>query len=150
VSVADDKTAVTCPATTLIPKEFMTCTAPYIVKSTDISVENITSTAYATGYFGNVLIQADPDLQTVPRFIKLALNAICSADPGAHNGWKVVNINPYAVNFEYAIDGIAGEGTAPANSILTFETPPGSGTGVMDLYVEGSLQNSASFAMGCN
>jgi sortase A len=150
VGVADDKTTVSCPKTNLDLAEFMTCTATYTVKNADMSVENITNKAYATGLFGDVPVQSDPDSQTVVRFFKLILSAICAADPNAQNGWQVVNNNPYPVNFEYAIDGgVSGVSTVPANSMAIFETPVGSGTGVMGLYEGGLLQNNASAATGC-
>jgi len=151
VGVADDKTMVSCPKTTLDLAEFMTCTATYTVKNADMSVENITNSAYASGLFGDVPVQSDPDLQTVVRFFKLILSAICAAVPNAQNGWQVVNNNPYPVDFEYAIDGgVSGVGTVHANSMATFDTPVGSGTGMMSLYVGGLPQNNAAAATGCH
>ena len=151
VGVADDKTTASCPKTTLDLAESMTCTATYTVNNADMSFENITNTAYATGLFGDVLVQSDPKSQTVVRFFKLILSAICAADPNTQNGWQVVNNNPYPVEFEYAIDGgVSGLGTVHANSTATFETPVGSGTGVMGLYVGGFLQNNAMAATGCH
>jgi hypothetical protein len=151
VGVTDDKTTVSCPNTTLDLAEFMTCKATYTVNNADMSVENITNAAYATGLFGDVPVQSDPDSLTVVRFFKLILSAICATDPNAQNGWQVVNNNPYPVDFEYAIDGgVSGLGTAPANSTATFETPVGSGTGMMGLYVGGLPQNNAATATGCH
>ena len=150
VGVADDKTPVFCPKTTLDLAEFMTCTAIYSVGIADMNVENITNTAYATGLFGGAQVQSNRVSQTVVRFFKLILSAICAADPNAKNGWQVVNNNPYPVDFEYAIDGgVSGLGTSPANSMAIFETPVGSGTGVMSLYVGGLQQNNAIAATGC-
>lgn len=151
VRVTDDNTTVSCPKTTLDLAGFMTCTATYTVKNADMSVENITNTAYASGLFGDVPVQSNPDSQTVVRFFKLILSAICAADPNEQNGWQVTNNNPYPVDFEYAIDGgVAGVGTIPANSTAIFETPVGSGTGVMSLYVGGLPQNNAAAATGCH
>jgi hypothetical protein len=151
VGVTDDKTTVSCPNTTLDLAEFMTCKAIHTVMNADISVENITNTAYATGHFGDKDVKSAPDSETVIRFLKLILSARCAADPKANDGWQVVNNNPYPVDFEYAIDGgVSGLGTAPANSTATFETPVGSGTGVMGLYVGGLPQNNAATATGCH
>jgi uncharacterized repeat protein (TIGR01451 family) len=150
VGVTDDKTTVACPKNTLEPAEAMTCTAIYTVTNADISVENITNTAYATGHFGDKDVKSAPDSETVIRFLKLILSARCAADPKANDGWQVVNNNPYAVDIEYAIDGgVSGVGTVPANSTVIFDTPVGSGTGVMTLYVNGLPQNNAKAATGC-
>jgi hypothetical protein len=83
-------------------------------------------------------------------FLSLVLTGICADQPTVYDGWKVDNSNPYLVSFEYAIDGgVSGVGTVPANSTAYFDTPVGSGTGVMSLFVNGIWQNNATAATGC-
>ena len=150
ITVTDDKTTVFCPKTSLDPGKSMTCTATYTVTNADITAESITNTAYASGRSGDTPVTSDPGSATVTRFLKLVLIAVCAPDPAANNGWQVVNKNPYPVDFEYAIDGgVSGVGTVPGNSTVSFETPVGSGTGVMSLYVGGVPQNNATVATGC-
>ena len=144
VGVTDDKTTVVCPKSTLVPAEFMTCTATYSVKAGDMNVANIKNTAYAAGLFNTSPVQSDPDSATVVRFVNLVLSAACGVDPTTSNGWRVANSNPYQVSFEWAIDGgVSGVGSVAANSTAGFDTPLGSGTGLNSLYVSGVLQNSS-------
>ncbi len=151
VGVTDDKTTVNCPKDILAPAESMTCTATYSVKYADMQSVNIVNTAFAFGQYGSVVVNSTPDSATVIRFLKLILSSMCAANPGAKNGWLVANNNPYEVDFEYAIDGgVSGVGTVPGNSTVSFDTPVGSGTGVMSLYKSGELQNSATPRTGCN
>ncbi len=151
VGVTDDKTTTVCPKDKLAPTESMTCTATYSVKNADMQSVNIVNTAYAYGQYGTVVVNSAPDSATVIRFLKLILSSKCAANPGANNGWLVANNNPYEVDFEYAIDGgVSGVGTVPGNSTVSFETPVGSGTGVMSLYKSGELQNNATPRTGCN
>ena len=50
ISVADDKTAVTCPASSagLAPLGVITCTATYTITGTDITNGSVTNTASAS------------------------------------------------------------------------------------------------------
>lgn len=150
VVVSDDKTTVACPKTTLEPAESMTCTAIYIVKNADLANEDITNTTYAAAHASDTLVKSPIVSQTVMRFIKLILSAKCAEDPAKNSRWTVENKNSYPLGYEYAIDGgVAGVGTVPANSTISFDTPVGSGTGVMSLYVDGLLQNNATAVRGC-
>ena len=150
VVVSDDKTMVACPKTMLEPAESMTCTAIYIIKNADLANENIINTTYVAAHASDTLVKSTAVSQTVIRFLKLILSANCAEDPAKNAGWTVENKNPYAIGYEYAIDGgVAGVGMVPANSMATFDTPAGSGTGVMSLYVAGLLQNNATAVRGC-
>jgi LPXTG-site transpeptidase (sortase) family protein len=150
VSVSGDTAYVTCPSVTLDPNASMTCTATYSINKTDITLEKVTNTAYASGSKGDLRVSSDPETQTVEHFFKLNLSAICALDSKIKNSWQVVNENPYNVSFEYAINNdIAGVGAVLANSTTVFETPVNSGTGLMGLYVGGFLQNNSKAATGC-
>ncbi len=150
VVVSDDKTTVACPKNTLDPAESMTCTAVYIIKNADLSNVDIVNTTYSAAYSGDTLVKSPAVSLTMIRFLNLILSAKCAADPVKNAGWTVENKNPYPMGFEYSVDGgVAGVGTVPANSTITLETPAGSGTGVMSLYVVGLLQNNATAVKGC-
>jgi hypothetical protein len=151
VGVSDDRTTATCPKTSLAPAESITCHATYMVSTADMESEKITNTAYAYGLYGTVPVNSAPDSATVIRFIKIILSAKCAADPTVNDAWQVGNKNNYSVGFEYALDGGAsGTGSVPANSTTSFDTPIAQrGTGVLSLYTDGNLQNSASAASGC-
>jgi uncharacterized repeat protein (TIGR01451 family) len=53
ITVTDDRTSVTCPATSsLDPGPTVTCTAAYSITQNDLSAGSVTNTATATGIFG--------------------------------------------------------------------------------------------------
>jgi hypothetical protein len=53
ITVTDDRTSVTCPATSsLDPGPAVTCTAAYSITQHDLSAGSVTNTATATGIFG--------------------------------------------------------------------------------------------------
>jgi LPXTG-site transpeptidase (sortase) family protein len=150
VRVTDNRTTVACPRDSLQPLGSMTCTATYRVSNADLSHENITGISHASGSFETMPVTSGSVSTVVLRFLKLTLNAKCASPSQKNNAWQVTNNNPYPVGFEYAIDGgVAGVGFVSANSIARFETPVGSGTGVLSLYVGGYLQVNANVLKGC-
>jgi large repetitive protein len=55
ITVTDDRTGVTCPATSSLgPGASMTCTADYLVTLDDLDAGSVTNTAIATGLVGSV------------------------------------------------------------------------------------------------
>jgi uncharacterized repeat protein (TIGR01451 family) len=53
ISVTDDRTSVTCPATSsLDPDAAVTCTSVYSITQVDLTAGSVTNTATATGIFG--------------------------------------------------------------------------------------------------
>jgi len=150
VGVTDDKTTVTCPKNTLEPAESMTCNSTYAITQDDLDATFVTNVATSVSNEAPT-VTATAKVTAVP-FSKLDLSARCAAVPAANNGWQVVNNNPYAVGYEYAIDGgVSGLGTVPANSTVSFDTTlVSSGTGTMSLYVNGIWQDSAAAVTGCH
>jgi uncharacterized repeat protein (TIGR01451 family) len=65
-SVSDDKAAVTCPATvSLVPTEFTTCTASYVITQADLDLGSVSNTAKAHGFFGTTPVDSNEDSETV-------------------------------------------------------------------------------------
>jgi hypothetical protein len=153
VTVTDDKATVTCPPGDLAPGDTITCTATYVITSTDITNGSVVNTAYATGdYDDGESIQSDNVQATVILFVPLSLAAFCAADPTLNNAWQVVNTNTYPVDYEIVNgDGLYSftSGTpVPASGSASFDTPISAGS-LMKLYVSGILQDSTTAATGC-
>jgi len=68
ITVTDDKIpGVVCPAVVeLLPGGSVTCEASYTVTNADIVAGEVTNTATAQGFIGDVPIVSEPDSETVP------------------------------------------------------------------------------------
>ena len=65
VTLADDKTKVTCPSTLLAPGASETCTATYTTTAADVSAGQVTNHATATTVFGGAPVNSNPATTTV-------------------------------------------------------------------------------------
>ena len=142
VTVADNKTTVTCPALSTIgdndnffdPAESITCTASYTVVAADVTASSITNTASATS--GGV---TSPTVsKTVPRVTDLTAsksnNVGGQAQPGTPFDWTVMVINAAS----------SGSATfADTQTLLTDDLPDSGAT-----YAMGSVKTTGTSGTG--
>ncbi|MCI0708708.1 MAG: hypothetical protein L0154_00960 [Chloroflexi bacterium] len=80
---------------------------------------------------------------TATTFITLQLASVCSTDPTVTRRWRVRNLNPFAVLFDWELfgTGVSGSAVAPANSDYFFETPT-QDANLMIISVNGVVQDT--------
>ena len=68
VAVADNKTTVSCPATTIAPLAVLTCTSTYVTTQADLNTGNVTNTASASAKAAGTeaVVNANGDVQGMP------------------------------------------------------------------------------------
>lgn len=80
-SGAGELSVVTCPTNTLVPSQFVTCTATYTVEQADVDSEELTNTATATGNTpGGDPVPSTPSTVVVPTEQVPALSVVKTAD----------------------------------------------------------------------
>lgn len=133
VTVADNKTAVTCPAVSTVgdldadldPGEELTCTstAPYTILAADVTARQVTNTATATLANAGLPVSSPQVTLTVPIGPDLSVvktHPVATPIPGVPFDWTLTVTNAAIAGYAAIFDG-----TLIAQTLLTDNLPAG-------------------------